>query len=293
MKDVIKEILVPTDGTEESEAAFAAILPLVKADAPEVTLLYVFENTEASFLPPARVAKVCKGLRNAGVNAHLELRQGKPAQQILGLAKDKPADLIALSTHGRGGVRRLLSGSVAEEVLRHAEAPLLITRPGINSQSWKRIVVALDGSEHAESVLPEAFRLARKLGSSLDLVQVALPVITPLGVGEIPVMVLPPDDPLPYLRNLVERARREGVDARAVGLAGVACPEILRYLEESGAGLLCLATHGRTGLARVILGSTAEELLRRAPCPVLLRRSVLSSGPSVPEGVAQGVDTRG
>src|SRR6185295_3518776 len=113
MSDMMEKILVPTDGSEQSESAFAAILPLVRAYAPEVTVLYVFEDPEASYDPPAQVAKVCRGVRRAGMNAHLELREGKPEEEILRAAKAKNVDLIALSTHGRGGISRLVAGSVA------------------------------------------------------------------------------------------------------------------------------------------------------------------------------------
>jgi nucleotide-binding universal stress UspA family protein len=293
MNEMIEKILVPTDGSSQSEAAFAAILPLVKAYAPEVTVLYVFEDPEASYLPPAQVAKVCRGLRAAGMNVHLELREGKAAEEILLAARAKTVDLIAMGTHGRGGLSRLVAGSVAESVLRRAVVPLLVTRQGSNDQSWKKIVVALDGSDRGESILPDAFRLAKKLGSTLDLVRVAFPVVHPSGVGEIPMIPLPPDDPMPYLRTVAERARSEGIEARAVGLEGRACSQILRHVEESGSGLLCMATHGRTGLTRVLLGSIAEELLRTAPCPVLLRRSVVWAESPARSGSPKGVEVCG
>jgi len=287
MNDAIERILVPTDGSEESEAAFAAILPLVKAYAPEVTALYVFEGPDASYEPPAQIAKVCRGVRAAGMNAHLELREGKPADEILRSAKAKKVDLIALSTHGREGLNRLVAGSVAESVLRCAVVPLLVTRKGAKATSWKKIVVALDGSDRGEAILPDAFRLAKKMGSTLDLVRVVFPAITPTGLGELPMLPIPSDDPLPYLRTVVERARSEGIDAKAFGLEGTACFQILRHVEDSGAGLLCMATHGRTGLTRVLMGSIAEEMLRKAPCPVLVRRSVIWAGEQ-----SQGVPVR-
>ncbi|HLY73546.1 MAG TPA: universal stress protein [Planctomycetota bacterium] len=272
---MIEKILVPTDGSPESECAFAAILPLVKAFAPEITVLYVFEDPDASYIPPAQVAKVCRGVRAAGMNAHLELREGKPAQEILLAARAKKVSLIAMSTHGRGGVSRLVRGSVAESVLRRALVPLLVTRPGAHARSWKKIVVALDGSERAESVLPDAFNLAHSLGATLDLVRVAFPMVIPSGAGEVPMLPLPPEDPMPYLKTIVDRAARLGLEAHAFGLEGAACPQILRHVEDSGADLLCLATHGRTGLTRAVTGSIAEEILRKAPCPVLVRRSVI------------------
>jgi nucleotide-binding universal stress UspA family protein len=281
MKENIERILVTTDGSPESESVFPAIMPLVRAYAPEVAVLYVFEDPEASFMPPARIAKACSALRCSNVNAYLELREGVPSEQILRAAREKKADLIAISTHGRRGVVRLIAGSVAEEVLRRAEVPLLVTRPGTAVHEWKRIVVALDGSELGEAVLPEAVRFAHKLGASLDVLRVAVPTFA-AGAAEVPIMV-PPEDPMPYLNKVIARLKSEGVEARAVALEGRAAEGILRHLEESHAGLLCMTTHGRTGFARILLGSVAEEVVRKAPCPVLLRRS-LPAAVEAPKG---------
>ncbi|MBI3854411.1 MAG: universal stress protein [Planctomycetes bacterium] len=278
MREPIRKILVPTDGSPESEAVFAAIMPLVRAYAPEVAVLYVFEDPDASFMPPARVAKACGALRASNVNAYLELREGLPAEVILRTAREKEADLIAISTHGRGGVVRLIAGSVAEEVLRKTELPLLVTRPKTTVHEWKRIVVALDGSERSESILPEAVRLAEKLGATLDLLRVAIPVVA-AGPGEAPILV-PPEDPMPYLKSVAQRLKEQGVEARPVALEGRAAESILRHLRAAGASLLCMTTHGRSGLARILLGSVAEEVVRKAPCPVLLQRSVPASAPA-------------
>src|SRR5579862_2027074 len=104
MREGYRKILVPTDGSLGSEAAFSAIMPLVRAFSPEVAVLHVFEGPEATFLPPERISTTCAALRSAGVNAYLELREGAPAREILLAASGKNVDLIALSTQGRGGV---------------------------------------------------------------------------------------------------------------------------------------------------------------------------------------------
>src|SRR6185436_3337341 len=163
MNEKIQRILVPMDGSAASESVLPAIMPFVRAYAPEVAVLYVCEDPESSLAPPERIAKTCSALRGTDVNAHLELRQGMPAEEIVRAARDKKADLIAFSTHGRGGALRVIAGSVAEEVLRHADIPVLITRPATRVHETRRIVVALDGSERSEEILPDVQRLARKL----------------------------------------------------------------------------------------------------------------------------------
>jgi len=280
MKEPIEKILVSLDGSPASEAVFPAIMPLVRAYSPEVAVLYVFEDPEASFMPPARIAKACSALRATNVNAYLELREGRPAEEIVRAAREKKADLIAISTHGRGGAVRLLAGSVAEEVMRHADVPVLVTKPSTAVHEFKRIVVTLDGSERSESILPDVERLARKLGAPVDLVRVAPPTYAS-GMGEAPIM-LPPPDPMPYLGAFALRLEAAGLQVRPVALEGQPADAILQYLEEQRASLVCMATHGRSGLARILLGSVAEEIVRKAPCPVLLRRSV-AAGAAAPK----------
>lgn len=273
----IEKILVSTDGSPESEAVFPAIMPLVRAYAPQVSVLYVIEDPNGSFTPPAAVAKACAAMRVTGINAHLELRQGMPAEEILQAAREKKVDLIAMSSHGRSGVVRLIAGSVAEEVLRKTGLPILVTRPGIEVHDWKRIVVALDGSERSEAILPEAARIAKKIGASIDLLRVATPSIA-AAPGETP-FVLPPEDPLPYLQVVAGSLEQEGIATRPIALEGNPSTLILDYLSKSGASLLCMTTHGRSGLTRLLLGSVAEEVVRKAPCPVLLRRTVTAPVP--------------
>ncbi len=281
MNENIERILVSLDGSPASESVLPAIMPFVRAYAPAVTVLYVCEDPESSLAPPECVAKACSALRGSNVNAHLDLRQGMPAEEIVRAARDKKADLIALSTHGRGGALRLVAGSVAEEVLRHADIPVLITKPATVVHETRRIVIALDGSERSEEILPDVLRLARKLNAEVDVIRAVQPAMA-AGMGEAPI-VLPPEDVMPYLKGVVKRLEAEGLKVNAAALEGRAANAILQYAQETKASLLCMATHGRSGLARLLLGSVAEEVVRKAPCPVLLRRSVAPAAAAKPD----------
>ena len=89
-------------------------------------------------------------------------------------------------------------------------------------------------------------------------------------------MYFPQHDPEPYVKEVARRLSADGLSAKAVALSGRAASALLAYAAESGAGFLALTTHGRTGLRRALLGSIAEEILRNAPCPVLVRRNKTS-----------------
>lgn len=270
MSEGFRKILVPIDGSPASEAGFPAIMPLVRAYASEVTVLHVIEDPGRSFAPPDRIPATLGALRSAGVNAWLDLREGRPDSEILRAARDLKADLIALSTHGRSGLARMIAGSVAEAVLRRAATPVLLTRPGTIVHDWKNIVVALDGTPAAEGVLPDAVRMARSLGAGIDLIQVAFPVVADV-MGQAPLSI-PVGDPIPYLHAVARRLEAEGVKAYAWAPEGGASRKILSHLERTGASLLCMTTHGRSGLDRLLMGSVAESILRQSPCPVYVRR---------------------
>ena len=139
------------------------------------------------------------------------------------------------------------------------------------------MLVALDGSARAEEILQDIVPLAVRLPAEVELVRVALPPVTGLAFGDAP-GVIHHEDPMPYLREVQTRLREEGLDARIAVPTGRAAAALLERARDTDASLICLTTHGRTGFERVLLGSTAEEVVRRASCPVLLRRSVRVDG---------------
>jgi nucleotide-binding universal stress UspA family protein len=172
------------DGTEASEEAFAAMMPLIRQDQPEVAVLYVYPAPAMSYFPPPRLAEACARLRGDGVNAHLTIREGNPVEEILKYLKQRRPDLLVMETEGRSGLRRLARRSVAEEVLHQTDVPVLLVRPGAARNAWSRMLVALDGSSRAEEILQDVVPLAERLQAAVELVRVALPPVTGLGLGD-------------------------------------------------------------------------------------------------------------
>ncbi len=268
-----RRILVPLDGSPLSEAAVEAAMPLAKAMGAGLSLLRVTPaGQEIGGVDKVYMTLMGDGLAEKGLDVSVHFRLGEPAEEILGFTEVADIDLIAMSSHGRTGLTRLLMGSVAEKVVRRADVPVLVWHPGAKAAATiRRIAVALDGSEISEEMLPEAVMLARALGATLDVVRVGIPIVTAGGMGEIP-LIFANEDPMPYLKTVVERLAKEGVEATPVAMEGRAASELLRHATERGVDLICMTSHGRTGLSRVLLGSIAEEVLRNAPCPILIRR---------------------
>ena len=265
-------IAVALDGSASSSSILLAALPLARAWKAAVTLVSVVERPD---IPPGRrpwLEQVAAEAAATGLTVTCQLRVGSPAEELLAFLQETRPALLAMATHGRRGMARLRLGSVTEEVLRRADVPVLVARPETAGTRGRALMVALDGSPRAEEILPDVVRLAKAVGRPVELVRASFPAVTAGGVGEFP-MYFPQEDPVPYLKEVAARLEAEGVRAVPVALAGRAAAEITVYAAEAGAGLIALTTHGRTGVRRALLGSIAEEILRQAPCPVLVRRA--------------------
>ncbi len=201
------------------------------------------------------------------------------AEVILDYAQEIDADLIVMGTHGRRGASRLLLGSVAERVLRQARCPVLTLRerpepPTI--EAVRRLLVPIDFSQHSRLALDHARELAAAYRSSLDLLHVVVEPSYPYFYA--PIGGLRVAD---HYEELQRRARREleglmeGESAPEGGYQihvdnGRASSCIVRFAERHDSDLIVMSTHGLTGLERMLVGSTAEEVVRTAPCPVFV-----------------------
>ena len=243
-------------------------------------LLQVIDRVDEIEPTRAYLSRLERDLERDGIDSLPRVEFGGPVEEILHQAQPRRHDLVAMTTHGRTGLRRAIMGSVAEEVLRHSKVPLVLNRPGTKIGDWKRIVVALDGTPAAEAILDEAARLALLLKATLHVVRVTLPLLPTSDMFFEP----PPparEDPQPYLDEICTRLAKQGLLAVPSVREGFAGQEVVKYAQEIGAGLIGMVTQGKSGLPRLLAGSVAEEVLRSAPCPVLIRRwtSVPSEAP--------------
>ena len=150
---------------------------------------------------------------------------------------------------------------------------------------YRRIVIALDGSELAERVLPYVEALAEKFGSAVTLLRATTPpgTIIARSAGGADAVAAPVVDPAPiveaerldaaaYLAELTQRLRDEGWTVDHVQPEGPVAETIVAHADQAGADLIAMTTHGLGGLGRLVLGSVADEVVRTAHCPVLLVR---------------------
>ena len=210
------------------------------------------------------------------------VRSGGADFEICEAAGEKNADLIVLASHGLGGVKHALVGSTAERVVRHAPCPVLTVREHalVNEDQTrpsfapKRILVSTDFSEASKKALPYAVALARKFEAALLLVHV-VPSHLPAQFSRIGI-VFEEQGMLAAARQQLPRFREAELDPHVrvepLVLHGDPVHEICSAAKAEAADLIIIATHGYSGLKHFTVGSVAENVVRHAPCPVLIVR---------------------
>ncbi len=236
------------------------------------------------------------------VPTEYRLGYGLPSNEILRVAEEVGADLIALGAYGRGGLAGLLMGSTAEAVMRRSRCPVLALRPHGDRRGGAepndrefalrpiRIILhPTDFSRRSEPALELAASLARDRGARLIIVHVAPDPACADGPPS------GPDDPRTCrrrLRDIRARQNQRGLAAPVeVALRhGDPAGAILRAADEFGADLIVMGTHGRTGLRRLLMGSVAEGVLHGARCPVLTVKAPFPTAvPSSPQVISASI----
>jgi nucleotide-binding universal stress UspA family protein len=295
-----KSILVPLDASPLAEQAIPVAVAIAERARCKIKLVLVHQPLLAIEPGPA-YTKMELAMRKAdrdylrSVAAPLRERlgralssailQGPVAPTLARYIRELGTDLVVMTTHGRGGIRRAWLGSVVDRLIRTSEAPILVVRPtepkaAEPSVGLTEILVPLDGSPLAEVVLEPVATLARLWDAEISLVQIVRPVILtsdpplpfPTGYSE-QMTATRRTEALDYIRDVAERLREAGVKASGVAVVGGGIAETLIDLARPDkVSLVAVATHGRGGLRRMVLGSVADKLVRAAEVPVLVVR---------------------
>lgn len=273
------EIVYATDGSRGATAAgeFLARLRLTAAD--RILLLAIEPHSvaagEPDYFGPARAA-----LAGCAAAIETEVRSGPTADRILAVAAERGAGLIALGAMGATALERFFLGSVAERVLRHAAASVLIARPVRHNLS--RALVAVDGSETGPRVVAAAAGLSLPESTELRLISVlppreaicaAAPLVWAGFTGELDAAlqgaVLAGEE---RLRSLAGSLRHGGRHVSAELVRGEPASALVHTVESESVDLLVVGSHGEGGLDRFLLGSVSERVARHARCSVLVAR---------------------
>jgi nucleotide-binding universal stress UspA family protein len=292
-------ILVPLDGSRLAEGAVPIAARLAEACGADVTLLHVIEKTAPSSVhgephlateteADEYLAHLARDLAEGGatVDYHVhEVPVGDVARSIAGHADEQESDVVVVSAHGAGDLRRGLFGSIAQRVLQICRRPVLLVRteqaPATHpSFDPATIMVALDATSAAEEALPLASTLARALGAQLRLVMVVPTLDTVAKEHQPQASFLPgttralldtrEEQAIAYLEDLAASLRSAGVPSVAEVRRGAPVDELATDAAEHGDGLVVAATHGRAGLQAIWSTSVATRLMKRTDAPILL-----------------------
>lgn len=287
-------ILVPLDGSPWAEAALA-VAELIPSR--NVCLLNVRMDTaqldevcEAAERGELYLEQVAAPLRAQGRHVRTEVVFGDAGRRIVDFAES--ADLVVMGSRGCGATRTFLLGSVANWVARHSPAPTLIVRGGDDPATafpLTRIVVPLDGTAPAEAALPLAATLAGDLGLPVHLVRVQdfdlVRASVEAGMAAARASARTQAEiarlSTNYLERQAQELRNRNVAVTSELRTGDPASELLASI--NAGDLVVLATSERSGLDRWLLGSVADELVRKSPGPVLLVRSSVA-GARTPAG---------
>ncbi len=288
-----EHILVPLDGSPSSEAAIpfaralaertGATVTLFRTASSAPTLGNLSEHQKHAVEDSGRyLSGVAERLRAEGLLVQTAVGSGLPAPSITNEITSRSIDLLVMATHDPTGRQRWVRGGVIESVIRHVEVPVLVVCASGDPAMADRfrtqplLVVPLDGSELAEVALPVAEDLATKLHGRLLLVGAVAHVGrgdplrqgSPASLGEQDFRQIQ-QDAREYLEATASRLGAH-VEVATDLLTGDPASEINRRAEGANAAAIVMATHGRTGLLRELLGSVARQVVHSGSTPVLL-----------------------
>ncbi len=284
----IRRVLFPTDFSAGATRAFPEAVSFATRHNAELHIVKVAEmdSERVVSLPvAANVLHEWLGQQSSIEEADLEaltviqrqLEPAPPSERLVEYADGHDIDLVVMGTHGRRGVRRMLLGSVTEEVLRTAPCPVLTVRADDENESRpgvQRILAPVDFSDAAETAVRHAGEIAETYDADLHLLHVVEEVAYPSAYGVDPPLI-PHDEVVARVETrLGQMARGEAGDenVQVSAAVGYAPWTILDVVEANDVDLIVIATHGRSGLDRFLLGSVAERVLRGSPVPVFLVR---------------------
>jgi nucleotide-binding universal stress UspA family protein len=284
-----QKLLCPLDFSAGSQQAMSVAVRLACEGDAELVLLHAWHvpvaafPMELPFPPPSLQYLIDEARRGLDAAVHdamalgakrvsSRLVNGVPWSAIVETLADPTFDLVVIGTRGRTGLARVLLGSTAETVIRHAPCPVLAVRS--EERPFQHVLCPIDFSEESRCAVDFAAQLVRPGGAGITLLHV---VEAPVSyAGELP------ED---FLRELDQRSA-EHLEACAAQLRSkVSVPVTTQWrIDWPGAGILAvlereqtidlvvMGSHGRTGIKRMLLGSVAEKVLRHARCPVFVAR---------------------
>ncbi|KAF0233414.1 MAG: UspA domain-containing [Desulfovibrionaceae bacterium] len=276
----LKRLLVSVDDSESSRHALKAALDLAGTHGASLTAVAVMPPYQGDLrlVGVSDIARVLRqpceqALDNAkreaalrGLSLTTVCEEGEPGQMIADLADSMRADLVVMGRRNTSTMGRLLLGSVTARTIGFSSTDVLIVPDGA-AVNLRRLVLATDGSRFSQHAAQKALALGRELDSMVEVVSVMdVPneylALAPQAAQELAASTKS------FIAEVMDMARAASVAAKSKLLEGNAPEEILKYAEEGGSGTIVIASHGRTGLRRLLMGGVVEWIVAHSTLPV-------------------------
>ncbi|EMA56113.1 UspA domain protein [Halococcus thailandensis JCM 13552] len=198
------------------------------------------------------------------------IEHGIPHQAILDDADEHDIDMVAMGTHGRTGLERILIGSVTERVVRTSDVPVLTTRTAPDERSsYDNVLIPTDGSDAASAAIDHGLAIAERYDATVHVLSV-VDVSSFAGSYNVASIIEAwKDDCERAVTEVAEAAESRGIDVTTEVKQSTPYRAIKAYVENEGIDLVAMGTHGRTGLERYLVGSVTTRTVRTSDVPVL------------------------
>lgn len=262
--------VVPLDGSTFAERAVRhACSMAARTDGASVMLLRSSSDDDSDAW--ARLAELAELYADVADVEVTVVASDDAAATIATIVNELPDGVLCMATHGRGGVRSTVLGNVTRRVVCRSIRPIVLIGPrcasAILPRERGRMIVCTDGSPFADTVVGVAGDLCDRLGLEPWFVEVVVPDEDPESARRIPNRMVAAAE-----ANLDRLVAGFGRPARTAVLHGNPSRAISQYAEQLPAVMIAMATHGRTGLVQLAMGSVATDVVRHAPCPVVISR---------------------
>ena len=294
-----RKILLPTDFSPCANAALHQAVTIAERFQGSVTMLHVvavhesdrgkietvFSEDSKSYdhimTSAEEMLHTKEGMIETPVLIEKVLKRGiSPTNEIISYADEHKPDLIVMGTHGRTGIRRLIMGSVAEKIIRLSECPIMTVRCGTDGKkspypNYRSILLPIDFSDTSVNALWQAAEMARSYGAILTLLHVAEPIdlsgYTQEGdSSEEDFLDSQLESAEKALHDFTSNAPLEGIEVYTRVVHGRPGRKIIEYADEEGIDLIIIPSLGKSGLERLLMGSTVNKVVHRANCPVMV-----------------------
>ncbi len=285
-----ERLLLSSDRSEYSEGAIREAIKLAKRCGSTLTAMTVVErNDELEALAPKQVEKSEKEAREhieaiqarakkEGVDCTVTVRKAfEPYRVIVEEAEKQKSTMIIMGRRGRKGLARLVMGSSTARVIGHADCNVLVV-PRAAQMEFTNILVATDGSKYSAAAASQAIGIAKRNNSALTVIsvipaEIAMPTDVDLSVVQRErIANQEMKEAEANARAVKEAAEKEGVAVRAYVRSGRPADALVETAKETKASMIVVGSHGRTGLAKLLIGSVAERTIVLAPCAVLVAK---------------------